>query len=280
MRALMLLGAHEGIAGGVSTAFARAEADGADCVQLFTRNARGWAAKPLEDLEIERFRGEARRTRMSVAAHSSYLINCSSMDAAIRQKSWDALADELGRCERLGIPALIFHPGSHDDEKVGIALVAEAIDRALTLTPGTSRLLVETTAGQGTSLGWRFEQVAAIREAVPAARRRRVGVCLDTCHVYAAGYDITSEKGYERTMTELDDVIGLSHVRAFHLNDSKKPLGCRVDRHEHIGQGAMGLAPFRFLVNDARFAEVPGFVETESRWKENIEVLRGLVRRR
>jgi deoxyribonuclease-4 len=280
MRALMLLGAHEGIAGGVSTAFARAEADGADCVQLFTRNARGWAAKPLEDLEIERFRGEARRTRMSVAAHSSYLINCSSTDAAIRQKSWDALADELGRCERLGIPALIFHPGSHDDEKVGIALVAEAIDRALTLTPGTSRLLVETTAGQGTSLGWRFEQVAAIREAVPAARRRRVGVCLDTCHVYAAGYDITSEKGYERTMTELDDVIGLSHVRAFHLNDSKKPLGCRVDRHEHIGQGAMGLAPFRFLVNDARFAEVPGFVETESRWKENIEVLRGLVRRR
>jgi deoxyribonuclease-4 len=141
-------------------------------------------------------------------------------------------------------------------------------------------LLVETTAGQGSSLGWRFEQVAAIRDAVPGARRKRVGVCVDTCHVFAAGYDLTTEAGYERTIAELDRVVGLEHVRAFHLNDSKKPLGCRVDRHEHIGEGAMGLAPFRFLVNDARFAELPGFVETESRWKENIEVLRGLVRRR
>ncbi len=276
----MLLGAHEGIAGGVSTAFSRAEADGADCLQIFTRNARGWAAKPLEDGEVTRFRDEAKRTRLPTAAHSSYLINCCSQDGEILRKSWEGLADELGRCETLGIPSLVFHPGAHDDESEGIRLIAEAIERALDAVPGKSRLLVETTAGQGCSIGWRFEQVAAIRDAVPPARRKRVGVCVDTCHVFAAGYDLTTEDGYERTVAELDRVVGLAHVRAFHLNDSKKPLGCRVDRHEHIGEGAMGLAPFRLLVNDARFAELPGFVETESRWKENIEVLRGLVRRR
>jgi deoxyribonuclease-4 len=280
MRAPMLLGAHEPIAGGVSTAFARAEADGADCVQVFTRNARGWAAKPLEDGEVARFHSERKRTGKPVAAHSSYLINCASADADIRRKSWDALAEELGRCEALGIPALIFHPGSHEDEEAGVALVAEAMERALDAVPGKARLLVETTAGQGTSLGWRFEQVAALRAAVPGARRRRVAVCVDTCHLHAAGYDLSTGERYERTMSDLDRTVGLSNVRAFHLNDSKRPLGCRVDRHEHIGEGTMGLGPFRLLVNDARFADVPGFVETESRFKENIETLRRLVRRR
>ncbi len=274
----MLLGAHEGIAGGVSKAFARAEADGADCLQIFTRNARGWAAKPLEDGEVESFRSEARRTGKAVAAHSSYLINCASSDRPIRKKSWDALADELGRCERLGIPALIFHPGSHEDEQEGIRLVGEAMTRALEEVPGKARLLTETTAGQGTSLGWRFEQLAAIRDAVPGKLRRRVGVCVDTCHVFSAGYDIAPDDGYEKTVAALDAAVGLANVRAFHLNDSKRPLGCRVDRHEHIGEGTLGLRPFRLLVNDARFAELPGFVETESRFKENIEVLRRLVR--
>jgi deoxyribonuclease-4 len=274
----MLLGAHEPIAGGVSKAFARAEADGADCLQIFTRNARGWAAKPLDDGEVAAFRGEAKRTGKPVAAHSSYLINCASPDREIRQKSWDALQDELGRCERLGIPALIFHPGSHEDEAEGIRLVGEAMTRALDGVPGKARLLVETTAGQGTSLGWRFEQVAAIRDAVPAKARRRTGVCVDTCHVFSAGYDLASDAAYEQTIDALDRAVGLSNVRAFHLNDSKRPLGCRVDRHEHIGEGTLGLRPFRRLVNDPRFADVPGFVETESRWKENIEVLRRLVR--
>ena len=275
----MLLGAHEGIAGGVSKAFARAEADGADCLQIFTRNARGWAAKPLEDGEVDAFRSEARRTGKPVAAHSSYLINAASADRAIRRKSWEALADELGRCERLGIPALIFHPGSHEDEAEGIRLVGEAMTRALEGVPGKARLLLENTAGQGTSLGWRFEQLAAMREAVPARLRRRVGVCVDTCHLFSAGYDIASDEGYSRTVDDLDGAVGLSNVRAFHLNDSKRPLGCRVDRHEHIGEGTLGLRPFRLLVNDPRFAEVPGFVETESRFKENIATLRRLVRR-
>jgi deoxyribonuclease IV len=275
----MLLGAHEGIAGGVSKAFARAEADGADCLQIFTRNARGWAAKPLEDEEVDAFRSEARRTRKPVAAHSSYLINCASPDRAVRRKSWAALADELGRCERLGISALIFHPGSHEKETEGIRLVGEAMTQALQEVPGKARLLVETTAGQGACIGWRFEQVAALRDSVPGRLRKRVGVCVDTCHVWSAGYDIATDEGYEATLEELEGVVGLSNVQAFHLNDSKKPKGCRVDRHEHIGQGTLGLRPFRRLVNDPRFAEIPGFVETDSRWKENIEVLRGLVRR-
>jgi deoxyribonuclease IV len=275
----MLLGAHEGIAGGVSTAFARAEADGADCLQIFTRNARGWAAKPLDAAEVDAFRSEARRTGKPVAAHSSYLINCASQDRDIRKKSWEALADELDRCERLGIPALIFHPGSHESEAEGIRLVGEAMTRALAQVPGKTRLLAETTAGQGTSLGWRFEQLQAVREEIPGAARRRVGVCVDTCHVHSAGYDLASDEGYEQTVAELDRSVGLSNVRAFHLNDSKKPRGCRVDRHEHIGVGTLGLEPFRRLVNDPRFSETPAFVETDSRWKENIEVLRGLVRR-
>lgn len=275
----MLLGAHEPIAGGVSKAFERAEADGADCLQIFTRNARGWAAKPLEDGEVSRFRGEARRTGKPAFAHSSYLINLCSPDREIRAKSWTALADELARCERLGIPGLIFHPGSHPDEAEGVRLVAEGMTRALEEVPGKVRLLVENTAGQGTALGWRFEQLAAIRAAVPAPQRRRVGFCIDTCHTFAAGYDLSTDGGYDRTFEALDRAVGLAHVRAFHLNDSKKGLGCRVDRHEHVGDGALGLGVFRRLVNDARFSDVPGFVETESRWKENIAVLRSLVRR-
>ncbi len=274
----MILGAHERVTGGVSTAFARAEEDGADCLQIFTRNVRGWAARPFEADEVERFRAEARRTRKPVAAHSTYLVNLCCEDRAIRDKSWDALADELARCERLGIRWLIFHPGSHQDEQEGIRMIGEGMAHALERSPGKTRLLVETTAGQGTSIGWRFEQLAAIRQAVPSPYRRRVGICVDTCHVHAAGYDITSPEGYQATFDELDRCVGLSRVEAFHLNDSKKPRGSRVDRHEHIGAGHLGLPPFRHLVNDGRFADVPGFLETELRFKENLAVLRSLLR--
>lgn len=274
----MILGAHEGVAGGVSTAFARAEADGADCLQIFTRNVRGWATRPFADDEVARFRAEARRTRLPVAAHSTYLVNLCCEDGAIRDKSWDALADELQRCNQLGIRWLVFHPGSHADERQGVAMVADGMAQALERAPGKARLLVETTAGQGTNLGWRFEQVAAIREAVPMPHRRRVGVCVDTCHLHAAGYDLTTRDGYEETFRQLDRSIGLGRVEAFHLNDCKKPRGSRVDRHEHIGQGTLGLEPFRWLVNDPRFAELPAFLETELRFKENLAVLRSLRR--
>lgn len=273
----MILGAHEGVAGGVSTAFARAEEDGADCLQIFTRNVRGWAARPFEDDEVVRFRAEARRTRKPVAAHSTYLVNLCCEDRGIREKSWAALTDELQRCNVLGIRWLIFHPGSHADEKAGIRMVGEGMAHALENAPGKARLLIETTAGQGSSLGWNFEQVAAIRDAVATPYRRRVGVCVDTCHLHAAGYDITTPEGYEATFQELDRCVGLSRVEAFHLNDSKKPRGSRVDRHEHIGAGQVGLVPFELLVNDARFAETPAFLETELRFKENLALLRSLL---
>lgn len=274
----MILGAHEGIAGGVSTAFARAEADGADCLQIFTRNARGWAAKPLDPAEVSRFRAEAERTGKPTAAHCTYLVNLAASDREIRRKSWDALADELGRCAALGVPSLVFHPGSCEDEREGLGLIAEGMTEALERSPGKAGLLLETTAGQGSSLGWRFEHLAALRAAVPGKLRRRVGVCVDTCHVHAAGYDLLTEEGYEATVKELDQVLGLELVKAFHLNDSKKERGCRVDRHEHIGQGALGKEPFRRLVNDPRFAAVPAFLETDLRFKENLEVLRALLR--
>ncbi len=274
----MILGAHEGVAGGVSTAFGRAEADGADCIQIFVRNVRGWAAKPLDDADVQRFRAEAKRTGKPVAAHSTYLVNLCCEDRSIRQKSWDALSDELQRCELLGIRWLIFHPGSHADEPQGIRAVADGMAHALERVPGRVRLLIETTAGQGSSLGWRFEQVAAIRAAIPSPQRRRVGVCVDTCHVYAAGYDLTSPEAYDTTFRELDRCVGLQHVEAFHLNDSKKPRSSRVDRHEHIGKGHLGLVPFRLLVNDERFAAVPGFLETDLLFKENLALLRSLRR--
>ena len=274
----MVLGAHEGIAGGVSRAFERAEEDTAEAIQIFVRNPRGWASRPFEDAEVERFRAEAKRTRMPSAAHSIYLANHASPDPELRAKSWGALGDELARCEQLGVAHLIFHPGSNADEKEGLALVAEGMERALDAVKGRVRLLVEITAGQGNSLGWRFEQITAIREAVPAAHRRRVGVCFDTCHAFAAGYDLSTPAGYEKTFAEFDDVIGLGHLSAFHLNDCKKPLGCRVDRHEHIGQGSLGREPFRRLVNDRRFSTLPGFLETEMQFRENLKILRSLLR--
>jgi len=274
----MVLGAHEGIAGGVSRAFERAEEDTADALQIFVRNPRGWTAPPLEDGEVERFRAEAARTGKPTAAHSLYLANHASSDRPLRTKSWNALADELSRCSALGIPFLVFHPGSNPDEAEGLKLVAEGVERALDKVPGKARLLVEITAGQGSSLGWRFEHIAAIRAGVPGAQRRRTGVCFDTCHAFAAGYDLTTRTGFEQAFQDFDRLVGLEHLQAFHLNDCKKPLGCRVDRHEHIGDGAMGLEPFRLLVNDSRFAEIPGFLETEMRFKENLQVLRSLVR--
>lgn len=273
----MLLGAHEGTSGGVSTAFARAEQDGADCLQIFTRSSRSWQASPLDPEERSRFRAEARRTGLPACAHGSYLVNLAAEDEAVREKSWRTFSEELQRAGELGLLGVIFHPGSNPDTRRGIARAAAGMAEALRAAPGRTKLLIETTAGQGSCLGWRFEEVAAIRDAVPAKLRGRVAVCVDTCHLHAAGYDTTTREGYEATFAELDRVVGLRLVRAFHLNDCKKPLGCRVDRHEHIGKGSMGLAPFRFLVNDRRFAEVPGFLETELRYRENLRTLRRLI---
>lgn len=261
----MLLGAHESAAGGVQRVFERCARDGADAVQLWTRSSRQWDAKPLREEDVAAFRRahlDYARQKIPSAAHASYLINLASGKEAIRERSINALRDECARAEQLGIPHVILHVGATqgDSVDVGIARVGQALRQVLRELPKARvRILVEFTAGQGSSLGSSFEQIDAVLQ---ATGERRVGVCLDTQHMFAAGVDWTTEAGYERTFEHFDRVVGLKRLEAFHLNDSKKPLGSRVDRHEIIGEGLIGLAPFARLVNDARFATLPGYLET------------------
>jgi deoxyribonuclease-4 len=237
-------------------------------VQIFTRNQAQWASKPLADAAAARFRDAVRSWGVPsthLMAHSSYLINLAATDETLRRRSLGALVEELGRCARLGIKYLVMHPGAHLGlgEAQGLALVARAMNEALAAVPGSADLapwiLIETTAGQGTCLGHRFEHVRDLLAQVTPSDR--VGVCVDTCHVHAAGYDLQTDDGYDQTFAEMDRTFGLARVRAFHLNDCKKPRGSRVDRHERIGEGTIGSAAFRRLMNDARFAALPGVLE-------------------
>jgi deoxyribonuclease-4 len=274
----LLLGAHESVAGGLAKAFERATSDGAQAIQIFTKNARGWAAKPLEPQEVADFRQAAKSTGVPSAAHASYLINLASEDPELRRKSLDGMTDEVARCDLLGVPSLVVHPGSHPDEKRGVALVASALREVRKRRPRSpTRILLENTAGQGNSLGHRIEQLAALQRAL--GKPAWIGFCLDTCHLFAAGYDLSTTAGYRSTMAQFDEQVGLSLVRAFHLNDCKGPLGCRVDRHEDIGKGQMGLAGFECLVNDRSFHGVPGMLETEDGHQQaNLAALRALAR--
>ncbi|HLL52502.1 MAG TPA: deoxyribonuclease IV [Myxococcaceae bacterium] len=276
----MLIGAHVSVAGGPSRAFERATAIGAASFQIFTRNARGWRSGPLMDEERKAFRKEARRTGLPVIAHGGYLTNLASEDPAMREKSLHCLADELTRCERLGVGSLVIHPGCHPDPKRGIRLIADALDQIHVETPRfRSRICLEVTAGQGTAIGWRFEHLAEILAAV--RYEKRLSVCLDTCHLFAAGYDLSTEVGYEKVMREFHDLVGLDRVTCVHLNDCKKGLGCRVDRHEELGKGTLGVTPFACLVNDRRFEGVIGVLETPvpERYAEAIQLLNSLVRK-
>jgi deoxyribonuclease-4 len=264
----------------VSQAFARAEAHGASSLQVFTKNARGWSAPPLTEEECRAFREEARRTGLPVIAHGSYLVNLGNEDPLLREKSLACVTEELTRCERLGIPFYVLHPGGHPDERRGLALIAQALDEVHQRTPHfTTRLCLEVTAGQGHCLGWRFEHLEEILSQVRA--EARLGVCLDTCHLHAAGYDLTTPRGYEAVLGEFDRRVGLKRVCCFHLNDCKKPLGCRVDRHEEVGKGAIGLTTFRLLMKDPRFIDTIGVLETPfpERYGENIRLLESLGRR-
>ncbi len=277
----MRIGAHESIAGGVSRALARAEEHGAHSLQLFTKNARGWKAPPLTEEECLAFRAEVRRTRLPVVAHGSYLVNLGTEAPAQREKSLDCVVEELTRCERLGIPFLILHPGGHPDERRGLALISQALDEVHARTPRfQSRICLEVTAGQGHCLGWRFEHLAEILSRTRDAQR--LGICLDTCHLFAAGYDLSTEAGYDEVMAACDRVLGLERVHCIHLNDSKKPLGCRVDRHEEVGKGALGLTPFRRLMKDARFVNTIGILETPfpERHGETLRLLESLRERK
>ena len=272
----MRIGAHESIAGGHYRAFERASADGAEALQIFTKSGRQWAARPLGEEEVRLFRAGAERTGLPVIAHASYLVNLGAPAGEVREKSVAAFRDELERCERLGIPWLVVHPGANPDEAQGLELVVEAVKEALFATAGAQAgVLFEGTAGQGSCLGHRFEQLARLLDGV--ASPGRSGVCLDSCHLFAAGYDLATDDGYDRTMRELDRLVGAAAVRALHLNDAKKGLGCRVDRHEHIGEGTLGLSAFARLVRDERFSGLPALLETPpGKWPEEVAMLKAL----
>lgn len=259
-----LVGAHMSIAGGMTKAIERALLVKARALQVFTRNTNQWKAKPLAAAETRSFREAWERSGLApVVAHASYLINLASPDELLRRRSIESFAEELTRCEMLGIPFLVAHPGAHMGQGVreGCDLVADSIDRVRALAPAPDVIvLLETVAGQGTTLGRRFEELARIREGVK--RPGLVQFCFDTCHVHAAGYDLVGERGYEQTIQEFDDVLGLENLRAFHFNDSKTPRGSRVDRHEHIGKGHLGAEPFARILRDPRFRSVPKLLET------------------
>jgi deoxyribonuclease-4 len=258
------LGAHLSIAGGLPRAVDRAEASRCEALQIFTKSAGQWRARPLPPEEIARFRRRVEETGIRpVVAHNSYLINIAAASPVLRARSLAALGEELDRAEALGLDGLVMHPGSHTtgtpDE--GLRLIGDGIAALLKARPrGRTVILLEHTAGQGTNLGHRFEHLAAILERLDGSPR--VGVCLDTCHLLAAGYDLCTPAGYRATFREFDRLVGLDRIKAFHLNDSKKPCGSRVDRHEHIGKGCLGLEPFRMLLNDRRFAKLPMLLET------------------
>jgi len=282
----MRLGAHQSIEGGLDRAVVRARQAGCEVLQVFTRNSNQWRAKDLTPEDIALFREALTREGIGgVSAHGSYLINLASPDDVIHRRSVDALGLELDRCEALGIPSLIVHPGAHMGTglQAGTARIAASLDEALAARPGGStRVLLEVWAGQGSTIGGRFEEIAAILSRVrePA----RVGVCFDTCHAFAAGYDLRTQRGYEDTFAAFDREIGVGKIAAFHLNDSKAELGARLDRHEHIGKGWLGLEPFRLLLNDRRFAEIPKYLETPKGLDlrediENLGTLRGLMGR-
>ena len=260
----MYLGAHMSIAGGVFNAFAAGEEFGCDTIQIFVKSSNQWKAKPLSDEEIEKYRAEQKRTEITpVVAHDSYLINLGSPDAALLQKSRDAYLIEMERCEKLKIPYLVTHPGSHMNagEEAGIAKIAESINWLFERTEDYKvKITLETTAGQGTNLGHKFEQIAAMIE--KSRQPDRLAVCFDTCHAFAAGYDIASRGGYDRTWADFDRIIGLKKLAVIHLNDSKKGQGSRVDRHAHIGEGELGRKPFEFIMQDERFARIPKILET------------------
>ncbi len=280
----LAFGAHVSVSGGVDTAFSRGERFAMDAIQVFTKNQRQWIAKPLGEAEVERWYEERGRTGItSVVTHASYLINLASPKDDLRQKSMTAFQDELERCETLGIPGLVVHPGSHtgSGEEAGLAAVADSLNRIHDAAPHLRVLtLLETTAGQGTNLGRTFEALAAIIDQVEA--KDRIGICLDTCHIFAAGYDFRTDETYAATMRDFDEILGIDRLKAIHLNDSKFPLGSNRDRHEHIGEGEIGLEAFRNLVNDPRLAGLPGLLETEKGDDDafdgkNLATLRGLV---
>jgi deoxyribonuclease-4 len=287
-----LFGAHMSVAGGLPRAVERAVVHGCDALQIFSKNANQWHGRPLLLAEIREFRAKVKAAGIGpVVSHASYLINLATTNAGLRRQSLEAMGDEIDRAEALGLLGVVLHPGAYTtgNEAAGLTLVAESLlDLLSARRRGKTMVLLEHTAGHGTCLGATFEQLASIVEQMHG--HRRVGVCLDTCHLLASGYDLCSPEGYTSTFRQFGRYIGFDRLRAFHLNDSKKPLGSRVDRHEHIGQGFLGIEPFRRIVNDRRFRRLPMLLETpkgegkatgpiaiDPLDARNLNLLRGLV---
>jgi deoxyribonuclease-4 len=278
------LGAHMSISGGLHLAIDRAVAAGCGALQIFTRNSNQWKGKPVSEADAELFHSKFAVSGMhEIISHDIYLINLAAPPGDTRDKSLAAFRDELETCARLGIAKVVMHPGSHltDSPMTGLERVVSAFDQLFHEVPQfVGKVLIETTAGQGSNLGRTFEELSTI---INGSRfPDKFGVCFDTCHTFAAGYDTATEEGYNDTMQQFDRLIGLERLQCFHLNDSKKGLGSRVDRHEHIGQGALGLNPFRFILNDSRFAKVPKILETPKGDNDemdavNLAILRGLI---
>jgi deoxyribonuclease IV len=276
------IGAHCSIAGGLHNAILAAAELKARAVQIFAKNSNQWRGKEMLQSDVEDWNAAIEKYPVFPIVHDSYLINLASPDPALLEKSRVAFLDEIRRCERLGITRLVFHPGAHIDsgEDAGLRRIAKSLDWACAESPRSNVMLVlETTAGHGSVLGSRFEHLARIIES--ARRPERLGVCIDTCHLLAAGYDFRSPAGYRAVFDEFDRIVGCGRIACFHLNDSKRDLGSRADRHEHIGKGFVGREAFRMLMRDSRFAEIPKVIETPKvdDWdKRNLSLLRRLAR--
>ncbi len=280
----LLLGSHTSVSGGIHTAFARASSIGCTTMQVFVKNANQWYGKPATEDDVLKYReAEAESNVRPVIAHAAYLVNLCAANPAIRTKSREGFVDELRRCEKFGIKALVVHPGAHvgAGEDEGIKQIAESLNATHEQTKSFRTLsALETTAGQGTTLGYRFEHLRRIIDLVDD--KDRIAVCIDTCHLFAAGYPVHTKEGWESTINEFDQIISLGRLVAVHVNDSMKPFGSRLDRHEHIGKGVMGLEGFRALMNDPRLANIPKILETDKSEDlhedvENMAVLRDLI---
>lgn len=278
----LLLGAHMSIEGGFHRALERGVSIGCTVLQIFTKSNRQWHAKPISTEEADLFKKKQKEYNIStVVAHASYLINLASDKEATRNRAVGALVSELDRCQMLGIPFLVLHPGSHikQGEEKGIELVAAGINEALQKSKSKTIILLETMAGQGSSLGTTFEQIALIKKGVLSSER--IGVCLDTCHIFVAGYNLSSKESYDKIWNDFEKIIGLKHLKAIHVNDSKKECGSRIDRHDHIGKGKIGKKAFSFLMNDPKLFGIPKILETPKESlledKENMQELYNLI---
>jgi len=280
----MLLGAHMSIEGGLGESLIRGKKIGCDTIQIFVKSNLQWKARDIKNFEIQEFFLNKRETKIEpVIAHSSYLINLASYNKRIRNLSIKSFREELKIAKKLKIPYFIFHPGYHKGAglKKGIKLIAKALNQIISKDDFKIIILLENTSGQGSSIGYRFEQLVDIINLVN--KKKRIGVCFDTCHVFSAGYEIRNIKDYEKTFEEFEKIIGIKRLKVFHLNDSKGSLGSRIDRHQHIGKGNLGLEPFRFILNDKRFQNIPMIIETpkDDGYKkdiENLTILRSLIK--